>query len=155
MSLIHYKFRAAKDFSSITFEGLSLSLFELKKEILLAKKLKGTDFDIVISNAQTNEGNLSSVLIHLNIIRLYQTLNPIIIFKSLTSYLSNNSLYKPIWFNIIVYNLLINTNCYSTAKLLILLVYIILLIYIIVFIINQLQYLIFDSTYFNFCLTVY
>lgn len=55
MSLIHYKFKAAKDYNSLTFDGLSISLFELKRDILIDNKLKGSDFDIIISNAQTNE----------------------------------------------------------------------------------------------------
>lgn len=57
MSIIHYKFRSAKDYSSVNFDGAALSLFELKRDILIANKLKGTDFDIILSNAQSDEGN--------------------------------------------------------------------------------------------------
>ncbi|KAJ9083195.1 Protein mpe1, variant 3 [Entomophthora muscae] len=55
MSMIHYKFRSAKDFSCILFDGQALSLFELKRDILIANRLKGTDFDIILSNAQSDE----------------------------------------------------------------------------------------------------
>ncbi|KAI0244785.1 Protein mpe1 [Massospora cicadina] len=34
---------------------LTISLFELKRDILIDSKLKGTDFDIIISNAQSDE----------------------------------------------------------------------------------------------------
>ncbi|KAJ1979188.1 Retinoblastoma-binding protein [Dimargaris verticillata] len=55
MSQIHYKFKAAKDYSSITFDGLSISVYDLKQEVLKAKKLVASDFALVITNAQTNE----------------------------------------------------------------------------------------------------
>jgi hypothetical protein len=57
MSQVYYKFKAAKDFDTATFDGTSISAFDLKRQIMLAKKLgKGTDFDLVISNAQSGEG---------------------------------------------------------------------------------------------------
>lgn len=57
MSAIHYKFRAAKDYDTYRFEGAGIPVWELKNEIIETKKLgKSDDFDLVISNAQTNEG---------------------------------------------------------------------------------------------------
>jgi protein MPE1 len=56
MSQIYYKFKSAKDYDHITFDGLGISVFDAKKEILTAKKLKGNDFDIVISHAESGEG---------------------------------------------------------------------------------------------------
>ena len=57
MSKIFYKFKAAKDFDAAIFDGTSLSVFDLKREIMIAKKLgKGTDFDLSIHDAQTDEG---------------------------------------------------------------------------------------------------
>ena len=57
MSLVYYKFKSAKDYDSITFDGTSLSVFELKREIMLAKRLgKGTDFDLEIVCSQSGEG---------------------------------------------------------------------------------------------------
>lgn len=72
-SFIHYKFKSAKDFDTYRFEGAGVPVWELKQEIVAAKKLgKGLDFDLVIINAQTNEGTSSighhriySFLLHL------------------------------------------------------------------------------------------
>ncbi|KAI9344212.1 DWNN domain-containing protein, partial [Zopfochytrium polystomum] len=55
-SVVFYKFRSAKDFDKAVFDGLSISVFDLKREIMVNKKLgKGTDFDLAIFNAQSNE----------------------------------------------------------------------------------------------------
>lgn len=63
MSFIHYKFRSAKDVDTINFEGLGLPLWELKKEIIQAKRLgSANDFDLVVTNAQSNEGTKFSYL---------------------------------------------------------------------------------------------
>lgn len=62
MSAIHYKFKSAKDYDTYRFEGAGIPVWDLKNEIIRAKKLeKSQDFDLVISNAQTNEG---MILIH-------------------------------------------------------------------------------------------
>ncbi|KNC98149.1 cleavage polyadenylation factor subunit MPE1 [Spizellomyces punctatus DAOM BR117] len=56
MSIVFYKFKSAKDYDTCTFDGTNISVFDLKREIMQAKKLgKGTDFDLMIYNAQTNE----------------------------------------------------------------------------------------------------
>jgi len=56
MSVIYYKLKSAKDYDTVTFDGISLSVFDLKHEIMVSKKLgKGTDFDLSVSNAQTGE----------------------------------------------------------------------------------------------------
>jgi protein MPE1 len=56
MSKIFYKFKAAKDYDAAIFDGPSLSVFDLKSEIIRAKKLgKGVDFDLAIYDVQTNE----------------------------------------------------------------------------------------------------
>lgn len=53
---IHYKFKSALDYDTITFDGLHISVSDLKKSIVFQKKLgKATDFDLRITNAQTNE----------------------------------------------------------------------------------------------------
>lgn len=63
MSSIHYKFRSLKDYDTYTFEGAGVPVWELKQEIISAKKLnKANDFDLIISNAQTNQGNLFLVV---------------------------------------------------------------------------------------------
>ena len=60
MSVIYYKFKAHKDsdYDVFTFDGPGATVFDVKREIIRAKKLgKGTDFDLAIYNAQTDEGN--------------------------------------------------------------------------------------------------
>jgi hypothetical protein len=59
MSKIFYKFKSSKDYDTALFDGVSLSVFDLKREIMLGKKLgAGTDFDLALHDAQTNEGAL-------------------------------------------------------------------------------------------------
>ncbi|KAJ2442070.1 Retinoblastoma-binding protein [Coemansia sp. RSA 2440] len=55
MSHIQYKFRSSKDYSTAVFDGLSIPVAELKQEILREQKLNPEDFDLVITNEQTNE----------------------------------------------------------------------------------------------------
>lgn len=53
---VHYKFKAALDFSTVTFDGIHISVSELKKSIIDQKRLgKNADFDLQIINAQTKE----------------------------------------------------------------------------------------------------
>jgi len=57
MSVVYYKFKSEKSYSTATFDGPSITVFELKREIMISKKLgKGLDFDLVIVNAQSEEG---------------------------------------------------------------------------------------------------
>lgn len=59
MSCIHYKFRSALEYDTITFDGLSISLADLKRCIITQKKFgKNSDFDLEVTNAQTKEGEL-------------------------------------------------------------------------------------------------
>eukprot|EP00126_Sphaerothecum_destruens_P010423 Sdes_comp20737_c0_seq1m16587 len=56
MSSVHYKFKSSRDYDTITFDGPSISLVELKEAIILQKKLgKAGDLDLQVINAQTNE----------------------------------------------------------------------------------------------------
>lgn len=55
---VHYKFKSALDYDTISFDGLHISVADLKKEIINKKKLgKTQDFDLQITNAQTKEGS--------------------------------------------------------------------------------------------------
>ena len=66
MACIHYKFKSSKDYDTLMFDGLHISLADLKKSIMQNKKLVKTgslDFDLQIVNAQTREGKLYSVAI--------------------------------------------------------------------------------------------
>ncbi|RKP12819.1 DWNN domain-containing protein, partial [Piptocephalis cylindrospora] len=56
MSLVYYKFKSAKNHDHITFDGTGISVFDLKREIILAKRLgKGTDFDLGLYHPHTDE----------------------------------------------------------------------------------------------------
>ena len=57
MSYIHFKTIYNRNYDKITFDGVSLSLIQLKKLILDKQKLaRQVDFDLEITNADTNEG---------------------------------------------------------------------------------------------------
>jgi len=54
---VHYKFKTELGFSTVTFDGIHISVAELKRAIIDQKRLaKSTDFDLQITNAQTKEG---------------------------------------------------------------------------------------------------
>ncbi|KAF3326715.1 E3 ubiquitin-protein ligase RBBP6 [Carex littledalei] len=53
---VYFKFKSAKEFNSLPIEGQFISIGNLKERIFELKHLgRGNDFDIVVSNAQTNE----------------------------------------------------------------------------------------------------
>nr|XP_017223541.1 PREDICTED: uncharacterized protein LOC108200001 isoform X2 [Daucus carota subsp. sativus] len=53
---VYYKFKSAKDYDSVSLDGHFITVANLKDKIFENKHLgTGTDFDLVISNAQTNE----------------------------------------------------------------------------------------------------
>ncbi|KAI0032305.1 DWNN domain-containing protein [Vararia minispora EC-137] len=55
-SSVFYKFRSQKDESRITFDGTGISVFDLKKEIILANGLeKANDFDLVVLDPSSSE----------------------------------------------------------------------------------------------------
>lgn len=58
MSRVFYKWKSEKTYATVTFDGLGISAFDLKREIMMgAKKLgRGTDFELATFNAATNEG---------------------------------------------------------------------------------------------------
>lgn len=59
-SFVFYRFRSQKEPSRISFDGTGISVWDLKKEIIMENKMgKGTDFDFAIYNADTEEGELS------------------------------------------------------------------------------------------------
>ncbi|XP_067937384.1 uncharacterized protein [Watersipora subatra] len=56
MSHVHYKFQSSNDHDTITFDGLSISLADLRTAILNKSKLApSADLSIQITNAQTKE----------------------------------------------------------------------------------------------------
>jgi len=51
-----YKFKSQREESKVSFDGTSISVFELKKEIILANNLgKATDFDLIMFDGSTGE----------------------------------------------------------------------------------------------------
>ncbi|KAK9461115.1 DWNN domain-containing protein [Lipomyces oligophaga] len=55
-SSIYYKFLSQRDMMRINFDGTGISVFDLKREIILANKLgDGTDFDLILLNPDTKE----------------------------------------------------------------------------------------------------
>ncbi|GAK62350.1 zinc knuckle domain-containing protein [Moesziomyces antarcticus] len=53
---VYYKFKSQKEPSRITFDGTGISVWDLKREIILQNKMgRGTDFDLGIYNADTND----------------------------------------------------------------------------------------------------
>lgn len=57
MSSVFYKFRSQKEPQRVTFDGTSITCFELKKEIISISRLgDGSDFDLLIFDEDTNQG---------------------------------------------------------------------------------------------------
>lgn len=47
-SSVYYKFKSQRDESKVSFDGTGISVFDLKKEIILANNLKANDFDLLL-----------------------------------------------------------------------------------------------------------
>ncbi len=61
---VHYKFKNSKDFDKVTFDGLHISVIDLKKAIWQQRKSgKSADSDLQITNAQTNESKSQSLIV--------------------------------------------------------------------------------------------
>jgi len=59
MSCVHYKFSSKLNYDTVTFDGLHITLSDLKRQIMGREKLKAADCDLQITNAQTKEGKIS------------------------------------------------------------------------------------------------
>ena len=58
---VHYKFKSTLDYDTISFDGLHISVADLKRSIMEKKKFgKFIDFDLKVVNAQTKQGKLKS-----------------------------------------------------------------------------------------------
>jgi protein MPE1 len=56
-SSVFYKFKSQREESKVSFDGTGISVFELKKEIILANNLaKASDFDLVVFDGSSGEG---------------------------------------------------------------------------------------------------
>ncbi|XP_019446075.1 PREDICTED: uncharacterized protein LOC109349647 isoform X1 [Lupinus angustifolius] len=61
---VYYKFKSARDYDSIPMDGPFISVGTLKEKIFETKHLgRGTDFDLVVTNAQTNEEYLDESML--------------------------------------------------------------------------------------------
>ncbi|CAL0313751.1 unnamed protein product [Lupinus luteus] len=61
---VYYKFKSARDYDSIPMDGPFISVGTLKEKIFETKHLgRGTDFDLVVTNAQTNEEYLDEAML--------------------------------------------------------------------------------------------
>lgn len=62
MSHIHYKFQSSNEHDTITFDGLSISLSDLRSSIHQKAKLSQSDeYALQITNAQTKEGKWQGI----------------------------------------------------------------------------------------------
>ncbi|KAF3786149.1 putative RING finger protein P8B7-15c [Nymphaea thermarum] len=61
---IYFKFKSAKDYDSIPIDGHFISIGNLKEKIFESKHLgRGTDFDLVVSNPNTEEEYLDEAML--------------------------------------------------------------------------------------------
>ena len=58
MSVVHFKFKNSLEYDSVTFDGLAISLSDLKKAVMFKKRMRPSDTDLQVINAQTFEGRL-------------------------------------------------------------------------------------------------
>jgi protein MPE1 len=59
-SSVFYKFKSQREESRVTFDGTGISVFDLKKEIILANNLgKANDFNLAVFDSSSNEGVLT------------------------------------------------------------------------------------------------
>lgn len=56
-SCVFFKFKSQKEPSRVEFDGTGISVFDLKRDIIIKSKLgDGTEFDLAIYNEDGNEG---------------------------------------------------------------------------------------------------
>jgi protein MPE1 len=57
VSFVHFKFKSQKEPQRISFDGTTITVWDLKREIINVARLgDGTDFDLKVYNEGTNEG---------------------------------------------------------------------------------------------------
>lgn len=63
-SSVYYKFKSQRQESRVTFDGTGISVFDLKKEIILQNNLKASDIDLLLfDNADQGKHGLLSILV--------------------------------------------------------------------------------------------
>jgi len=60
-SCVFFKFKSQKDQTRVEFDGTGISVFELKRDIIIKSGLgDGTDFDLIVTTEDGKEGKPSS-----------------------------------------------------------------------------------------------
>lgn len=63
-SSVFFRFKSQKEPSRVAFDGTGISVFELKREIIHMNRLgDGTDFELVITSEDTDEGKSTIIAI--------------------------------------------------------------------------------------------
>lgn len=58
-SSVFYKFKSQKDESRVTFDGTGISVFDLKREVILVNNMtRANDFDLYVYDATSNQGTI-------------------------------------------------------------------------------------------------
>lgn len=56
-SFVYYKFKSARNEQKIAFDGTGISVFDLKKEIILSNSFgKATDVDLLLFDSSSDKG---------------------------------------------------------------------------------------------------
>lgn len=56
-SSVFFRFKSSKEPTRVSFDGTGISVFELKRDIITTSRLgDGTDFELVLSSDDSNEG---------------------------------------------------------------------------------------------------
>ena len=80
---VHYKFKSSKDAHTVTFDGVHISVADLKKAIMQQKKIgKSADLDLQITNAQTKESKFIEIAIKLSNIHKFNLYLFIIVYST-------------------------------------------------------------------------
>lgn len=65
MSCVHYKFKSQQDYDTLTFDGLHISVADLKRAIKDKNKMAGLlDSDLQITDAQSKKGEIDLIIIY-------------------------------------------------------------------------------------------
>lgn len=66
MSSIHYKFKATLEYKTLTFDGLHISVADLKRVICEKENIRTESFDLLLTNAHTKRQYSSEELVPRN-----------------------------------------------------------------------------------------
>ena len=56
-SSVFFRFKSTKEPARVTFDGTGISVFELKREIIISQRLgDGTEFELILSSDDGTEG---------------------------------------------------------------------------------------------------